>query len=417
MPLGVYVHIPYCVQRCHYCDFTTFEQSKIMPPQKYVELLLSEIQSKSQFFESKTLTSLYFGGGTPSLIPAELIVAIIEELAKHGFNLGPGTETTIEINPYTIDERKLDIYQKAGINRFSVGAQTFKDSLLKKIGREHNSAQTRETLSLLKARKVNFNFDILFALPDQTLSDLVNDMEIAIDFNASHISPYCLTIPEGHPLSKGRPVEDDQISMFDEIQNHLLKAGYHQYEISNYARPHLESRHNMLYWTDENYWGLGLSAHSYVKGRGFACCENENVASSSKLDLAESSWGLRFWNTKQLDEYENQILELEQNGPKNGHSGAGPQNCLPSSQIDELNLYSALTDFCHTSLRISAGLKLDALNLKFSVDIVKKLVLPTLTQLTQRSLLKENSPGVWSLTGEGQMISNQVFEKLTFLAK
>jgi oxygen-independent coproporphyrinogen-3 oxidase len=387
MSFGIYVHIPYCIQRCTYCDFATYEQSKILPPQKYVELLFEEIRQKKNYYPARPLDTLYFGGGTPSLIPSELIVAIIQELAKHGFTTGPQTELTIEINPATVNEAKLEMYLSAGVNRFSVGAQTFEDRLLKMVHREHNAQQTLDTLELLRRYKLNFSFDILFALPSQTLDGLRRDVDIAIQQGAKHISPYCLTVPEGHPLSKGRPIEDDQVEMFEVIAQRLTENGFHQYEISNFSLPGFESRHNILYWDDEEYWGLGLSAHSYTKS---------------------SRWGSRFWNLANINEYEKQVLGA------NGKSFSHPQENLPSEQLEDLAKYQSLTDFCHTSLRMLKGLDVQKLTTKFSTETAQK-VLKILQRLKDTSLLEINDKGHWSFTKEGVLISNQIFAQLTFL--
>ncbi|MCX7978714.1 MAG: radical SAM family heme chaperone HemW, partial [Bdellovibrionaceae bacterium] len=263
MAFGVYVHVPYCIQRCSYCDFATYEQYSIMPPPQYFSLLWEEIVRKSSLFPQKKLDTLYFGGGTPSLVDPSLIAGTIKILGDCGFPVGPDTEVTMEVNPATLTPQKMEFYLDIGVNRFSVGAQTFKDSLLKMVKREHSSADTIETLRLLQKYEVNFSFDLLFALPEQTFDDLLYDLKMAIDFAPSHISPYCLTLNDTHPLNKGRPLDDVQVEMFHLISETLTSAGYRRYEISNFCLPQRESRHNMLYWTDQEYWGVGLSAHSY----------------------------------------------------------------------------------------------------------------------------------------------------------
>lgn len=387
MSFGIYVHIPYCIQRCTYCDFATYEQFKILPPDKYVALLFEEIRQKKGYYPPRQIDTLYFGGGTPSLIPSELIVAIIQELAKHGFTTGPQTEMTIEINPATVDEKKLAMYLSAGVNRFSVGAQTFDDDLLKMVHREHNARQTLETLALLRRYDLNFSFDILFALPSQALDGLKRDVDIAIEQGAKHISPYCLTVPERHPLSKGRPIEDDQVAMFEVISERLLSRGFHQYEISNFSLPGYESRHNILYWADEEYWGLGLSAHSYKKVQ---------------------PWGARYWNLANINEYERQILAAA------GRTFSEPAAHLPEEQFEVLAKHQSLTDFCHTSLRMLRGLDPAALATKFSTETAEK-VLQILGRLQGHGWLEINDKGHWSLTKDGVMISNQIFAQLTFL--
>lgn len=386
MAFGVYFHIPYCIQRCTYCDFATYEQFKIMPPEKYVELVKKEIFQKHQLYSSQPLDTIYFGGGTPSLIDSKLIVSLIDELAKYGFTPRPNAEITLEINPATVSESKLNDYLKAGFNRFSVGAQTFDNSLLKMVHREHNSQQTLDTLALLKKYNLNFSFDILFALPGQTLAGLINDLDIALDLGANHISPYCLTVPAGHPLSKGRPPEDEQIAMFDVISQRLLLAGYRQYEISNFSLPGFESKHNILYWDDQNYWGLGLSAHSYLKN---------------------NPWGSRFWNLSSINDYAEQIV-LNENKLATSLSTA-----LPVNQFEELDLHQALTDFCHTQLRMMRGLSKSTLKDKFPVEI-STIVEIRLEKLVKKGLLSFFNDH-WALTPQGIVISNLAFEEMTFL--
>lgn len=383
-PFGVYIHIPYCIQRCSYCDFATYVQSEILAPRKYIDLVKKEIPLRKHYFgfspsDEKKLNTLYFGGGTPSLIPSEYIVELISELNKHGMITGPDTEITIEINPATVDERKLEHYLSAGVNRFSVGAQTFHDRLLKMVKREHSADQTLQTLALLKKYGLNFSFDLLFALPTQTLAELRSDVETAVEIGSSHISPYCLTVPESHPLSKNRPLEDEQVEMFAVIHELLTAKNFHRYEISNYSLPGFESQHNNLYWKDDSYWGLGLSAHSYSQ---------------------TSAWGSRFWNPNHIDIYEKQIL-------------AG-LNQVPESQIEHLEAHQALTDFCHTSLRLADGLSLQRLESKFNMDAVQ-LVHEIAAPLMKHGVLRQENNHL-QLTQQGVLISNQVFEKFTFLA-
>lgn len=358
-----------------------------MPPAAYTELLLEEIRQKESSLPKGALATLYFGGGTPSLVPAENIVAIIQELAKHGLPISNKTEVTIEINPATIDPKKMEIYLKNGINRFSVGAQTFDNAKLKLVGREHNATQTRETLGLLKSFGVNYSFDILFALPHQTLDELSRDLDEVLQFEPSHVSPYCLTVPKEHLLSKNRPPEEEQVTMFDLISQRLKEMGYHRYEISNYAKPGFESRHNSLYWDDVEYGGLGLSSHAYSKAQ---------------------EWGLRYWNTSSLPSYEKQIRE---------HQGKKWKNVfeyLPKDQYEILEKHQSLTDFCHISLRKSEGLSISRLNKKFGTSITEKL-LPLLKGQEKLGFLSEQKQGFWSLTEAGLLVSNEVFAQLTFL--
>lgn len=390
MSFGVYVHIPYCLQRCTYCDFATYEQSQILPPQKYVQLVHEEMKQKLPSLAGQVIDTVYFGGGTPSLIPAELIVSILHGLEKEGLTIRNDAEITIEINPATLDRQKMTTYLKSGINRFSVGAQTFDDGLLKMVHREHNAAQTRETLNFLKDYGVNYSFDLLFALPGQSLAMLQKDLDEVLRFSPPHLSPYCLTVPEGHVLSKHRALEEDQVKMFEMISNSLRSAGYNRYEISNFSKPGFESKHNTLYWDDSEYLGLGLSAHSYL---------NRSAASTA--------WGVRFWNANSIGSYEKQILEGQ--GRPHTSAFAGPAH----DQVEILQTHQALTDFCHTSLRMGHGLSLTRLSNKFGVKI-SAIIEASLRELMQRGWLNRAQDS-WCLTDEGVVLSNQVFAALTYL--
>ncbi|MCC7404716.1 MAG: radical SAM family heme chaperone HemW [Bdellovibrionales bacterium] len=378
MAFGIYVHIPYCLQRCHYCDFTTFATSEIRPSSEYLELLLREIKARAHLFPAAQLTSLYFGGGTPSILPAENIVTIIAALANAGFPIHADTEVTIEINPATMNEASFRIYRDGGVNRFSVGAQTFDDDLLARCGRKHTALQTRQTLDFLAGQNVNYSFDLLFALPGQTFVQLESDLELVAKYNPPHLSAYCLTVPANHPMSAGRPADPDQLRMFDLIEERLQESKLIRYEISNFSRPGWESKHNLLYWTDQPYWGIGLSAHSYQP---------------------DEAYGVRFWNSNSMQEYERQATASD----------------VPHKQRERLRAHEALTDYCHTSLRRSAGVDLSAMGLRFGEEIAS-LVRGRLLSL-QAAGLVESAGGGWRLTRQGVHLSNQAFLEVTFSAQ
>ena len=394
---GVYIHIPYCKQICPYCDFTKYEMGKILPPEDYVEFLIKEIRTKAPEVlaghAQRELNTIYFGGGTPSLLEPRLILRLIEELANAGFTKGPNCELTIEIDPATCDRAQLDSYLAMGFNRFSVGAQTFNERLLKVAGRKHSAQDTVNLLSLLKSSRVNYSFDLLFALPSQTLEELRADVATALNFDPSHLSAYCLTVPENHPMALGRAPEDEQTEMFDLVETALAAKGIMRYEISNFAKPGFESRHNLLYWTDQAYWGLGTSAHSYFP-RGF----------SEKLD-EKAPWGTRFWNAPSIKGYENEIAAITPDW--NLHKD------IPEERLEILEKHQSLTDFCHTSLRLVRGLDENALRLKFGEGVAKQTT-KIFVELESTGLAAKTTDG-WALTTRGQLLANTVFGKLTFL--
>ncbi|MES2964611.1 MAG: radical SAM family heme chaperone HemW [Bdellovibrionota bacterium] len=400
MAFGIYVHVPYCLQLCPYCDFTKYElgpkNTSGVAPEAYADLVRKEIRSRARGVpRPQSVSTVYFGGGTPSLLEPSNILAILGELANEGLRLESGAEVTIEIDPATCDQARLDAYLAMGINRFSVGAQTFNERLLKIAGRKHTSRETIELLDLMRRNNVNYSFDLLFALPSQTLDELRDDLTRALSFSPSHVSAYCLTVPEGHKLSVGRAPEDEQIQMFDIIEDTLATGGIHRYEISNFAKPGAESRHNILYWTDSPYWGIGLSSHSYLTRDALAA-----VGESAE-------WGARFWNTRSMKTYADQLSTGQPT------EWSFLEN-LPGSQFEKLAKHQALTDFLHTGLRPLVGFEENALRLKFG-DETSQIVLARLEKLRTEKLVALTKERRWSMTREGRLIANVIFEKLTFL--
>ncbi len=382
MSLSCYIHIPYCLQKCLYCDFTTFTQDKLPPPEVYTNWVKQEIDHRHQGIPERNLISIYFGGGTPSLIPARNITSLINHL-KNYFLFHPHIEISLEINPGTLTERSLHTYLSAGVNRFSVGVQTFREDLLKKFNREHSAQQTKESLRLLQKNKVIFSADLLFALNHQTKKNLQQDIDLLLSYNPHHLSAYYLTLPINHILQKNRPAESLQLEMFYQIQSSLKQAGFDHYEISNFARKKFYSRHNLAYWQYKNYWGLGLSAHSFLR------LKNQRV---------------RFWNPKSLSLYSKQVKKVPSDLPF---------SCLPAEQKEILLPHEALTDFCHTALRTRWGISLKKLKLLFDQK-TSELVLKKLKDLKKKNWIKEENEN-WCLPFSSWLISNHIFREITFL--
>ncbi|MBX7230676.1 MAG: radical SAM family heme chaperone HemW [Bdellovibrionales bacterium] len=393
MSLAIYIHIPYCLQRCRYCDFTTFEQDQIMPFEKYIKLLCREIRSRHFVVPSHKVKSIYFGGGTPSILPASALKTLLRELRDVGFQWSSAAEITVEINPATVTPDKMMQYLEDGVNRFSVGAQTFSDELLKICGRRHTAQDTRNTLKLLHENRVNYSFDLLFALPGQTLKDLEDDLLEVQEYSPNHLSAYCLTVPETHPMAFGRAPEDEQVEMFRLIEQQLLFTGLHKYEISNFAKPGYESQHNLTYWNDQPYWGIGLSSHSYFLSPPF---------------------GVRFWNPKDFVNYEQQLNFYDEfNSALNEKRPFFFQeNQIPKDQQEWLNQWESATDFCHMFMRTKKGLNLEDFQKKFGQALTCMLN-ERVGKLEQLSLVEKKDHLV-SLTPEGELLSNQVFAKLHF---
>jgi oxygen-independent coproporphyrinogen-3 oxidase len=392
MSFGIYFHIPFCLQKCHYCDFATLPAQSENEMSEYTKLLLREIDVRhSAFFglndKELQVSTIYFGGGTPSLLSAEDILAVVKKLSNVGFKILQNAEITIEINPGTVDQKKLDLYRAAGVNRFSVGVQTFNDKLLEACGREHNANDSRRTLNFLKENTINYSFDLLFGLPKQNLTMLGDDLNEIIDFQPPHVSAYLMTLTESHFLNIGRAPDTEQAEMFDLIDSTLAKNGWDHYEISNYAKPGFESKHNMGYWNDTPYWGIGLSAHSYVP--------------------QWASNGVRFWNPKNLDKYKHQILTpLWSESPE--------QFLIPPPQVEKLQKNEAMTDYLHTQLRKKTGVSKVALRSKFPAEY--KLIEKRLENLLKKEWVEfDNSH--YKIAQNQRVLANNIFFELTFLAE
>lgn len=266
--VGLYLHIPFCQKKCHYCDFLTFV-NRDDTIHEYVNYLIKEIQLYKD--HDYSVDTIYFGGGTPSHIDADYIAEIMQAIDQN-FNILPECEISIEMNPESVSREKLTAYVTAGLNRFSMGVQSFDDQVLKLMGRLHNRQSVLEKIDLMAELEVGkFGIDLMFANPRQSLEVLKEDLAIAARLPVNHISYYSLMIKDNTPFH--RWIQTGQIKLVDDeterymyhlIQEKLTAHGFHQYEISNFAKIGAESRHNKKYWTLEDYIGLGLGASSNI---------------------------------------------------------------------------------------------------------------------------------------------------------
>jgi oxygen-independent coproporphyrinogen-3 oxidase len=264
---GLYVHIPFCSSRCSYCDFATgLYQSELAD--RYVRGLIQEIRSSR--YAGENVDTIYFGGGTPSLLAAAQLDHILASLHER-FKVAADVEITLEINPGSATPEKLRAFRSLGINRASFGAQTFNDAELAKLGRSHNSADALRTFADLRQTGfANVSFDLIAGLPGQTLPVWQRNIKQALDLAPEHLSFYLLEVHSGTPLAEHirrgiqpQPDEDLAAVMYEWMLEQAAAAGYEHYEISNLCRPGFHSRHNVKYWTAAPYYGFGCSAHSY----------------------------------------------------------------------------------------------------------------------------------------------------------
>lgn len=326
---GIYIHVPFCRHKCSYCDFVSFPD-KIDYAEAYMACLYKELKMRGDELKDYVFDTVYFGGGTPSYIPPKLILGAMNQIRKC-FNLSKDAEITLELNPGTIGESKVQTYLEAGINRFSIGLQTAIDEQLEDLGRIHNARDYVYATKLLKGQ--NFSTDVMLGLKNQTKEDVRKTIELAHACGSKHISMYALTVEDGTPIYtdylNGELPDQDEVAELYEYGLSLLKdKGYERYEISNFAYSGFESKHNLNYWKRGEYIGVGVSASSFMQGK-------------------------RFTNTFSLDEYMKCIIS----------------GFYPAVSCEEVDEKDAKFEFLMLALRTKQGVSLTEYKKAFGTEI------------------------------------------------
>lgn len=286
-PLSLYIHIPWCVKKCPYCDFNSHAQSEPLPVEEYVDALLDDLQKDVHWAQGRIVKSIFFGGGTPSLLPAPAIVRILDGV-KSLVPVDKNAEITLECNPGRAEYNQFETLLQGGVNRLSFGAQSFNDLQLATLGRIHSSDEIKQAVN--KARHAgfkNFNIDLMHSLPGQNKADAIHDIECALALQPTHLSWYQLTIEENTAFYKSKPTlpeEDVQSDIYYAGLSCLEQAGFQQYEISAYAREGYKSKHNLNYWEFGDYLAIGAGAHG-------------------KISFADTSNYLRYQKTRMPKDY------------------------------------------------------------------------------------------------------------------
>lgn len=266
-PLSLYIHIPWCIKKCPYCDFNSHTLRSELPENEYIEQLSADLSFDLPFVQDRVIQSIFIGGGTPSLFSGTAMAMLLKSL-KNQLTFSPDIEITIEANPGTFEQQRFMEFYNIGINRISLGVQSFQDDKLKRLGRIHDAAHAKSAvLAAKKAGFSNINIDLMFALPEQSIEDALFDLQTAIELQPTHISWYQLTLePNTVFYSNPPPLPDDELSWQIQEQGQALlrENGYLQYEVSAYAQKDKQSRHNLNYWLFGDYLGIGTGAHGKI---------------------------------------------------------------------------------------------------------------------------------------------------------
>ena len=373
---GLYIHIPFCRQRCNYCAFYSSTLYNIQ--QKYVDALCKEIVLRKEYTGNQAIGTIYLGGGTPSTLTAEQLESIFGTIYNH-YPIAPNPEVTIECNPDDLTPEFLTALRRMPVNRISMGIQSFNDAQLKRLGRRHDAAKARQAVANARAAGYdNISIDLMFALPGSNRAEWQETLDTAIALHPDHISAYNLMYEEGTPLHRAlvrgdfqELSEEENLEQFRMLIDSMKSAGYRHYEISNFAFPGRESRHNSSYWNDTPYIGCGAAAHSY----------NGNS---------------REWNIADIKAY----IEGMESGCRN-------------YEIENLTEEESYNDNILTRLRTADGIPLQWMKGKFNDKLNNYMLRATEKEIALGNLKEEN--GHLSLTEKGIFISDAVIRELIYI--
>lgn len=373
--LGLYIHIPFCKQKCNYCDFYSLgcRESKIPD---YIEALCEHIKREAPLYKEYKIDTIFFGGGTPSLIESR----DFERLAitiKNSFKITQDAEFSLEANPGTLTKEKLSCYIKNGVNRISIGLQSTNNEELKCLGRIHDLKKFKESYTIARESGLNnINIDIMYGLPNQKISDFAKTIKDVCEFNPEHISAYCLKIEENTPFYKIRnslilPNDDEEYEMYIYLCNELKKQGYEQYEISNFSKKGSRCIHNLKYWLSKEYIGFGPSAHSYFNGK-------------------------RYFYENNVEKYI-KCLECVDKLPKKHYED---ETSLKDNSMDE---------YVMLKLRLSDGVDEQDFKRMFGTEFIEEYP-QILKYLTDEFIVYRN--GAYSFTPKGFFVSNYILAQI-----
>ena len=387
--ISLYIHIPFCQTKCPYCDFNTYAGIEALIP-GYVGALIREILFWGAHLGRPGVSTVFFGGGTPSYLPREAIASILDA-AHRSFKVSPDAEVTLEANPGDMSHAHLVSLLKAGINRLSIGVQSLEEPLLKVLGRRHSAREAMEAYGLARqAGFANISLDMMYGTPHQTLNQWRNTLHEALVLSPEHLSLYCLTLEGGTPMEQQvnlgnipQPDPDLAADMYLMAEDLLGQAGYRHYEISNWARPGMESRHNLIYWLNRPYLGVGPGAHSYL-GR------------------------CRFHNIRSPQEYVRRLTDIPL--PSQAVTSVSPEVLGRVPTVEDIETIEEGMEMAETmmlGMRLEEGVGLESFALRFGRSL-SSVYGEQIQELTSLGLV-EQSEGALRLTERGHLLGNEVF--------
>jgi oxygen-independent coproporphyrinogen-3 oxidase len=373
LPLALYVHMPWCVRKCPYCDFNSHQLKSAKPDGAYIDSLIRDLDCELPLLAGRAITTVFFGGGTPSLFHPEEFKRLLSALRQR-IEVAADAEITLEANPGTIERGRFAEYAQAGINRVSLGAQTFAPRALELLGRIHTADDTHRAVEELRAAGIgNFNLDLMYALPQQSFDEAMEDVRVACALNPAHISYYQLTLEPGTVFhARPPPLPDEELAweIQTEAQRRLAAAGYLQYEVSAYARAGAQCRHNLNYWRFGDYVGLGAGAHG-------------------KLSMAVPERILRTAKPKQPRDYQQTMAQAV--------SACGERNFIAPKDLP--------FEFMLNALRLNEGFETG--DFQSRTGLSSRVVEPALARAQERGLLEPRTGG-WRPSALGRRFLNDL---------
>ena len=389
-PIALYVHIPFCETKCPYCDFNTYAKIEPLIPE-YVDALRREVDIWGDVLGHPEVSTIFFGGGTPSYLPPDDIGSILDGIAG-AFDVSRVRETTLESNPGDLTQPRLEAYLRFGVDRLSIGVQSLDDRLLGLLGRRHSAAQAIDAYRLaLEAGFENVSIDLMYGLPHQSLDDWRRTLSAAVEMRPHHLSMYCLTLEPGTPMEQSvrtgqlpEPDPDLAADMYLAAEEALAPLGYRHYEISNWAQPGRESRHNLTYWRNEAFVGVGPGAHSYLSGN-------------------------RFHNLKSPREYITRFSVLRPTGPGFQHGRLDFESVPVVDAVEPIDRRMEMAETMMLGLRLETGVGVDEFAERFGLAPVQAY--PEVLDEMEAAGLLQTSSGAIRLTKRGRLLGNEVFSR------